>query len=228
MTSWTALTPVPPGTLVSPSFIDAILDDITILSTHSHSGSAGDGSNVLAPNTRLSSQQVVGFNLSKHYMLPHIVPASNNGWGTVTYTASLISSWVYDGMYLQTDSFAASGASLIYNIPVVMPEGSASVSVNVYFTSLKGPNAGCIAACINGASQGLIGGINGGGNNSLQSAAVAFPVNNAASNSGYFRVQFTAASPVVHQLKLQINGKDGSSTGYGACIMMLRMGVNGF
>lgn len=210
MASWTNLN-FQPGMAVAPSLIDQILDDIELLSIHDHSGSTGAGASVLSQNAVFSN---TGKTFYPDYCAgaeQHIFPASFSGWSTLS-TCNFNTN-VYDAIMLSTDQHAASGACLAYIYYVACPLATANGSVNISWkiNCLSGPSSGCLAASVFGSA-------------SFQADATTCATMYAAASATNFFVEFgnaTVCLPGSIMLKLQITGKEASSSGYGGSILAI-------
>ena len=229
MASWINVTPVVPGQLIGASTIDQVLDDITVLSTHSHTGCPGDGAAQLSQAAKstttnttgmytsesgLQSATFGGFN-AKGVAMGYFKPASNSGWSSVNIDLSSGSNSNTDQVYLTTDSVSASGACTAFLYPI----GGSKASESILWTLLmkEGPDAGCISACILESSASLVQLFSGGGGAACNSSTYA-------SASTYHLYDSTwSVPPGLYTFVLKVYGKSTCSSGYGASIAAMGM-----
>lgn len=229
MASWNNIT-FSPGQYVSPSTIDAVLDNINVLSIHNHSGSAGEGDDTLSVNARTSNNFGVGITFqNKIRNICHFLPASQGGWGTIITELTRDSGGfdtINDGTMLTTDQQAASGASVAFIIPVsasgqFSPPGGNRFVVRVGYK--VSPNSGCITASLIGACAMMT---TDSANTKQVSTYSPCTVLNYYSGVGgdfgngvgYVPYNCVVGSPGLYTLKLQVTGKSTCSGGYGASI----------
>src|SRR3990167_3555989 len=147
MASWTNLN-YQPGHLVSPSTIDSILDNISVLAIHDHSGSAGEGNNTLSVNAKVSSNNING-PASSYTFINSFAPASNASWSTIVYENN---SFAYRNVYLANNSpSASSGACVAYLFPFATESGTCT-DVTFHICGRLGPDAGCVIMTIDESS----------------------------------------------------------------------------
>lgn len=201
MASWTNLPPFRVLTATSVARMDQLLDNITVLASHSHTGSGGDGASVigvLAIGTcPCESAPQVEF-----HIIPFL-PDNFSNWSRVSPCP------IYpDGAAIKTDAgVSASGASIGWSI--LLPGSPLSnASWTLLLGYLVGSNSGCIAACIGGSRFKT-----GAGVSTLDFYNATD--NTASSNS-------LAASGVsasgIYTLRIQVVGQNVSSSGFQAGI----------
>lgn len=227
MASWTNLN-FSPGQLVSPSMINNILDNIIVLSTHTHSGSAGDGSRTLSPNSRSSAATGIGVIMQGTVPLLHFMPASNSGiWGVRPLnqgSGGVSDRTLYEATLLVTTDNSASGASVAYIVPVA---GNSACGSNRFITVLQsalGPDAGCILISFDQTSVSSI--TNGSPlDTSFYETASSYNINTAGGDGGGTDYGSTAggwewkAPNGLYTMRIKVSGKRAAATGYGASIM---------
>lgn len=199
MASWFSLPQFNAGDAVSASLIDAILDNITVLSTHNHSGSAGDGAGTLSSDANVGNTGDI-YPYNTRILFPAwMPPASQSGWSTVT-TCLIFSQNIIRGLdttAICTDVETASGASIAYVFKYTSPS---TFFPSFYVDYWTGPSGGNISCCINGASVASFTTYNVGNSDNVSAPTAAVSV---ASGAGSI------------VLKMQVTGS-GTGGGYRA------------
>ena len=195
MASWTNLPHFTPGTLLPASTLDQMLDNITVLSTHAHTGAVGDGSASLVNSKFTNSGIVTPYYLS-HLSVPHMFPDSQNNWSNITVASQTDEPTLAISERTRISSCTL-GASIAWTIRYSNPVAFFGIKCRF----LSGPNSGCVGiytgASLNKTVNLYFGSI------ALFETSVSIPGGTSASI----------------QLKFVISGSDVGSTGYGAsCI----------
>lgn len=209
MSSWIAPPSYPPGHYVDASDLNLILDNITVLSTHDHSGSAGDGSATLSPNAIVSSSGILYPYEYVHSNSIQYFPASNGGWGTINPSRGFglngSQRLIANFGNIETDSDAASGASIAY----AFYYNASVVGISVYM--LTGPSAAIVSGSLNGVPVAS-------GDGYTAAVGAIFAMGGTITNPSR-----TSSSMLI---KLKTTGKNASSAAYGACIYGINIAIS--
>ncbi len=197
MASWTNLPQFQVTTATSIARMDQLLDNIITSSSHSHTGADGQGA-------ALPSIYALGTNANQSYsgaedaIFPFL-PASQGNWDRVVVDGAHKNG----GIIKTTATVSASGASIAWIYGVT--SSAIRVRIHVY----KDSTSGCIAGCF-GNSQ-----IQWGDSSTsiLNLYSAASTVDTACGPNTTF-----ADASDLRQVRLQVIGKDTSSTGYHAGI----------
>lgn len=196
MPTWTSISTSAAGALISPSTIDRILDNIAVLSIHSHSGSAGDGSANLS-GAVFSNEGVIFPHDNNFVLYPIMLPASQVNWYHLTI-ASRNGAWMYTDRVLLTSCTLNACAAW-----VIRYTGSFTNHRITTHWQLS-PSAGCITMLVDGASVQNV---------DTYFSSISDFVTNANVDTG----QVSGSSI----LKFTVSGSNPSSSGYGACCLAI-------
>lgn len=204
MASWTNLPAYIPGIATSPTNLDQILDNITILANHNHSGSAGEGNAVISACAKISNANSVG-EPGTGYYLNHFMPGSNAGWSLVTPRTD--TTVISERTMLVVNDNSSAGACAGWNTLFAAEQPTIDPAFGLKL--IAGPDGGCVLLSWNAT---------GGFGTSLTSSPAEISTYSAASAVLTHSYYYHVATPASGTLKLKITGKDATSTGFGASL----------
>lgn len=206
MASWTSLPPFRVLTATSVARMDQLLDNITMLASHSHTGSPGAGASSLSVWATATCPCETAHQARTAFFITPFLPDSNSNWNRIV-TCPLYP----NGAVIRTGAgVSASGACIAWSVlfPGQAPSGAWWVSMGW----LTASNSGCIAACLGGSPLFVDGGSAG--------ASTTYSLYSATDGSsiGYIWATNDVTSSGVYSFKLQVAGQAATSSGFQAAI----------
>ncbi len=191
MSSWTNLPPFTVTAATSISRMDQLLDNITVLSTHSHTGCPGQGASGMGINSSASrgSQSAIG---SEQTIFPFF-PDANSNWG----------SWVTCPNYHNGGAIKTTTNSACLTYSVLIGQAAPSGSLKLLIGRLTGSRSGCVSACFGTTVMSTL---------NLYAAADGSAIGQWGS------ITALVAASGVYTLRFKVTGSDVSSAGYDAAI----------
>ena|SRR3990167_6559687 len=206
MASWTNLPPFRVLTATSVTRMDQLIDNITMLASHAHTGADGDGGSALSVwATATCPCETAHQGKVAQFIIPFIPDSHTNFNRVVTCPV-----YPNGGIIRTTAGVSASGACIAWSVH--LPGQATTGAWWISMGWMTGPDSGCIAACLGGSPLFVDGGSAGASTTySLYSAAVA-------SSVGYIWATNDVTASAIYSFKIQVVGKDTSSTGFHAMI----------
>lgn len=200
MASWTNLPPFRVLTATSVGRMDQLLEDIEVLSTHTHNGSNGGGASVISI-LATGTCPCETAEQNEFHIIPFL-PNSQSNWDRIAPCPFHPNG----GAIKTTANVSASGACIQW--AVLLPGQATGGSWVLMLGYLTGSNSGCIAACLGGSLMTTATGVS-----TLDFYSAA---DNDASSAA-LRTSSVSASGT-YSLKFKVVGQNTSSSGYHAGI----------
>ena len=197
MASWTNLPQFQVTTATSITRMDQLLDNIIMSSSHSHTGADGQGASTLGIYTlgTNANQSYIG---AENDIFPFL-PASLGNWDRVVADGAHLNG----GIMKTTATVSASGASIAW------VWGRAKSVVRIHVHTYMNASSGWIAGCVGPTTITLwtIGGI-------TASTINLYSATSATGSAMTPDLDYGSSASALLSLRLQVTGKDASSSGY--------------